>query len=525
LDGAEDEYQQHFDDAWTRYRPVDWEADPPRAARAGRESAERQIRDGLSERQDLLADNPRHLDDALAEVEAALRVRVGDATASAHAEATRLKGVVLYHMGLRERIRASQKRAEAGPVRRDLAAVGAAATARQAETTLADDSGISERIAELQEAAASAERVLEEDRKALAAIRSDVTSIEKRVNDARSRSAQARSELERLKAQGLDYSNPDASESFAQAFRNRNEVYRQSEREARGLESGDYVSADIDFSGDFVTGEYVDVESGGKPAVRHGLAYYRNQLTVASTRLTLHQDSLDGFRAGIARLEGMSDSTRATQERAINAVTELGSASDDIYAKLNRIESEAFALEEAALGLLERSMRASIDAARGLREWVSSGDGPASGKRREAQWLVGYVKAQEADARLVRAWIMADRFAAHSETASVIEGLPEPVRPDEADQDQERTKAVEAHDAGVREVTEAMTLLERVHGDVGNHWTISAQAAGTVYVLALLGHEDYAADAAVAYRLAITGREDKSYAAAFVSRLKKLENR
>ena len=57
------------------------------------------------------------------------------------------------------------------------------------------------------------------------------------------------------------------------------------------------------------------------------------------------------------------------------------------------------------------------------------------------------------------------------------------------------------------------------------HWTLTAQAAGTTYLLALFGHEDYVTDVIETYRNAVTGRENDGFAATFVARLAKLENR
>ena len=87
----------------------------------------------------------------------------------------------------------------------------------------------------------------------------------------------------------------------------------------------------------------------------------------------------------------------------------------------------------------------------------------------------------------------------------------------------ERVKANEAHDAGVDEIEQAMEILQRAHRKTERHWTVVAHAAGTTYLLALFGHEDYADDAVEAYRDAVSGREDEEYARTFVARLNRLE--
>ncbi|MCH7591471.1 MAG: hypothetical protein IH989_01655 [Planctomycetes bacterium] len=209
----------------------------------------------------------------------------------------------------------------------------------------------------------------------------------------------------------------------------------------------------------------------------------------------------------------------------------------EAFAELSQIESDAFTIEEEALNLLDRAAGSAKSAAGYTRQWVSEArrkvqtlspearSRSAFDQRGKADWVDAFVAAQEADARLAKAWIHYARYRSASQNAATLTKVSQGLQLVDADAQAEADKAQHAHDVGIAEITQAMTVLKRSHGGAGKHWTLTAQAAGTTYLLALFGHEDYVADAIETYRSAVRGRENESFAATFVARLSKLENR
>ena len=149
----------------------------------------------------------------------------------------------------------------------------------------------------------------------------------------------------------------------------------------------------------------------------------------------------------------------------------------------------------------------------------------AYAKRLGDAWMEGNIIAQVADARLAQAWIQLGRYRGYSAAAGVLEGLPDAVRPAEADVEDIRSKAADARDAGVAAITEAMTQLEKAHRAADNHWTMTAQAGAADQLLSLFGYPSYVEDAITAYRDALKGREDRPYTARIAAVLRELENR
>ncbi|MCH8967143.1 MAG: hypothetical protein IID43_05655, partial [Planctomycetes bacterium] len=199
LDGAEDEYQQAHEKRWAAYQPYDYHLPaPPSAARARYGNLAQQVREGLRGRSDLLDRNARVLDEALAAVTQALDVKAGDASASAHAEANRLRGVILYHMALAERLGATLLRQQASHVRRELAAVGIHASMRGE-----DESGLEEQIGRLQAGVSEGEAELAQLRASFERIDRTIGDLEARLGAAEARVQEARHAMDELKRAGL----------------------------------------------------------------------------------------------------------------------------------------------------------------------------------------------------------------------------------------------------------------------------------------------------------------------------------
>lgn len=533
----EDEYQRLHAEMWEAYRPTDWAegSSDPRPARANYGNLPRQIDEGLARQAALIDGNERLLSDAMQAVERSLSVTDGSASSRTHAEANRLKATILHHTGLGRWAEAQFRRQDADRFRQTLLTLATSARESESMSTLVADSRIDERIAALQGEATRLESELAEERQALAALDERLKDLEARWEAARSRRAKALAALDALKAEGVDFSDPEGSERFRIRLEELDTAFRAADREVRSLEHGDYLNAQIDRSGDYLTGRYVEIGSSEDPAFEHGVTHFRRQHAVAAKQVEGKEQVLRGIQADTARLEKMKADYTETQGQAADRINECAVAAAEAYEELSRIESEAFAIEDEALELLERSGKASQQAAGYARQWISDArdrterlspevrERSAFGRRLQDAWMGGYIAAQEADVRLAKAWIYYDRYASATQNNRILSVVTDALPLREADPESELAKRAEAHDAGVEEIAQAVNLLERVHGDTNRHWTVAAQAAGTTYLMALFGHEDYVADAIDGYRNAIKGRENERPAEAFVARLSRLE--
>ena len=537
VEDAGDEYQERHTELWTAFAPNDWEQDPPRSVKPSYGNVAGQIRDGIKGRAALVAENGKLLKEALSEIEEALAVTSGSASANSHFEAGRLKGVIQYHRGLAERVRAGLKRAEAEGYRRRLVRLANRGVEWASSKTLVADSGIDDQIRRVNEKAAQAEGELNDDRKALAALNSTIGDLEKRLNAAQSRADQARAAMEKLERDGVDFSDPKGAETFGRRLTEQDSSYREALREVQSLEAGRLPKADIDASGDFLKGRYLENGSATNLTIEHGLAHYRNERVVLAAKVEGEQKGVADFRSDLSRIEGIKSANEAAQTDAAQRIAETAPLAAEAYDELNRVESEAEVVEDAALKLLDQSVSASQQAAGGVDTWTGDAGKRTQNLKPEAKersaynarendgWMAGHIAAQAADARLAKAWIHYDRFVAASQNADVLALVTKTLGLKEADPESERTKAAEARQAGIDEVTKAIEVLQKAHGKTDKHWTFVAQAAGTTYLLALFGQTDYVADAVEGYRNALKNRETEKYTEKLAARLKRLESR
>ncbi len=534
---AGDEYQERHTELWTAFQPNDWEQDPPRSVKPSYGNVTGQIRDGVKGRTALIAENGTLLKDALAEIDNALSATSGSASASSHFEANRLKGVIQYHRGLAERIRAGLKRVEAEGFRRRLVRLANRGVEWASSKSLVADSGIDEQIRRVHEKAAQAEGELNDDRKALTALDSTIGELENRLNAAQSRADQARAAMEKLEREGVDFSDPKGAETFAKRLTEQDSAYRGALREVQSLEAGSLPKADIDAGGDFLKGRYLENGSATNLTIEHGLAHYRNERTVLAAKVEGMQKSVADFRSDLSRIEGIKTASAAAQTDAGQRIAETAPLADEAYDELNRLESEAESVEDGALKLFDQSVSALQQASGAIDEWISQArehtqnlapevkERSAHNARENDEWMGGHVAAQAADARLAKAWIHYDRLVAASQNADILALVTQTLGLKEADPESEGAKASEARNAGIEEVTKAMEVLEKAHRKTEKHWTLAAQAAGTTYLLALFGQTDYVADAIESYHNALKGRETEKYTERLAARLKRLESR
>lgn len=534
IDEVEDDYQQDHVVRWQTYTPKEWDFDPPTPARASYGNLVGQVREGVRAREALVKDNQRLIDESLAAVDAALAVGHGDHSARTDAEANRLKGIIYFHKGLRESLRARLKREAAVPQRARLAELAASLAQYEAGGSLVADSGIDMRMADLQSARQTVESNLRSRRDELAQLDRFIEDFARRHQVATDRAESARRALEAMQAEGLDFSLPDPAAEFENRLLALDADYRRAIREVQTLSTGDYDQARLS-GGDYLSDAYMATDTGGAPRITAGLLHYRRERAVLAAVVARTEEALRDADADIARLEGMKNRFRADEQAAAQRIAEIRKAANETYAALNRMDSEAAAIEESALTLFDQSARASKAAAGYARDWVSAArertgalppevaERSAFTPRTQDAWMSGHIAAQSADALLEKAWIHLARYSAGSQTARLLEDAGQRLDLVEADPAAEKEKADAAREQGTMAITEAMAALEPAHRDAGRHWTFVAQQAGANYLLSLFDYPSARQDALAALRNALKGRENEPYVQTLAAQLRRLE--
>lgn len=539
LETAEEEYRNYHTELWALFPPTDWPSggeDKPRPARASYGNLERQIGDGISARKSLLEANRKLLEEALAAVGQALAVRRGEVSASTHAEALRLKAALLYHLGMREQIRGQIARADAEPLLHKLKGLASEAAASAPLTSVVKDSGVEDRIGEVRATIQEAEKQLEKNRASLARLESKVKELESQKTAALARLEETREALDALRAAGVDFTRHDGVEHFAAQVTEKDRAFRQAMRNLHRIQFGDYADARIDDSDDFILGQYVAPDGSTGSTMEYGLSHYQHARTAQTAMVRAAEQAMDGLHGYVARLEAQRNANQATEDRAVAQVSRVQTESKESFEAWTALDSKARALEDEALKLLDQSATQARQAVNATNQWLQSAREKtqslaaaaalsAFDKQQKSRWMSAYTAAQEADARLAVASVQAVRYQSAEAAGAVLADAAGLLGLDEDVAQEQETAAQEAHDAGVEAVNQTLAILEKVHAEVGKHWTVTSQQAAAVYLLALLGHPSFLDDAVEAYRLAVKGREDKPHAQRIVSRLKQLEAR
>lgn len=533
---AADEYQKTHEDLWKSFEPVDRnDPDRPTVAKASYGNIATQVRDGLAGREKLVKANERLLADAMQAIEAALAVSVGDESGRSHAEANRLKGVVQFHQGLGLRIRAAAKRSEAVPYRGQLVALAARMRVAESATGMAEGSGCDGQAEALRKRTAELTASADVDRKELATLDSTIAALESRIAAAESKRTQASAVMERLLKAGINFADANGAADFRAKLAEQDRLFREADRAAHVATHGDFPMATIDATGDFLTGKYVENGSSIKLTPAFGVLHHRVERNALAKRIAGTVAAAKELEAGAAQLSGMRASFTEAEAVAAKESSVVREEAGEVFESMNRASAEAYALEEKALDALKKSADTLKQAAGSSATWISDARERTDQIKPEAQersgvfkrtkdgWMGGFTQAQTADPMLTRAWIFSDRYAAYSQSASLLSDYAGPLGLKEADATAEKEKATAARTAGIAEVKQAMALLEKAHKDVEKHWTVVAQAAGTEYLLALLGDPAYVTESTESYRKALQGREDAAYVQPIASRLRKLE--
>lgn len=537
VEAASEAYQAEHDKTWSAITPMEWLQTPPReAGRPSYGDIRRQVEEGAAARNQMLKANAATLDEALKAVDAALQAGAGESDPTT-IEANRLKGIILFHKGIAQQIEANALRRQINPHRSRVLELADQVAANQPLTTVLADSGIEAQISQLSGKLQSDAGALEKSESELSSLDARIADLEGRIAAARQRADAARTAMDELRTAGVDYTAQDGAARFRTEYERLDADYRAALSEAYALEHGNYSAAEIDASGDYIKGAYVEEGRTDNLAIEHGLVHYQRLREALAAKVAGNRQGLETLRADIARLEELKATYARNQAEAQSAIASAQTAAQQAYDDWNRVESEAETAEDAALETFERSAAAFRAAGGAAERRLSDLSSRAQALSPTAQersafkegaadrWMRGFIGAEAADALLASAWVYEHRYRDRLLNAKVLSQAAGPLNLAEADAQAQTAAAAEAQTAGVTAVSDALALLQTAHGQAERHWTIVAQTAGTAYVLALLGDPSYRKDAADAYEAALKGREDEPYAAALVARWRQLASR
>lgn len=535
-DEGADTYEEIHKQLWDAFPPTNWGANP-RKANPNYGNIVAQAREGVHSRDRLVQENTALLDDALSETTAAINATSGEASGRNYAEAYRLKAVALFHKALSEQLRAAKSRSEAEAVRRQLLVLARNVVTMTSNKTLASDSKIDEHIADVQRTIDEQQSQLSRYENSLAAVDAEIEVLQTGLADASAKADVAFNELQRMQNTGVDFTDPAGATVFTNKVMALADAYGVAVREAHILEFGGYPDAQIDYSGDYIRGRYIQNGSPNNVTMTTGLKQARQKREILATKVRKGNDALTGLRDDLALLQDKKASYQRAEVAAKKKINETMPIAGEAYDKLNQIEAEAFSIEDAALTLLDQSISASKQAATVAGRWASDAGSklssiPPAAKNNSAmqarandQWIPGFINAQIADAQLAKAATFLSRYKESARTASVLATVTDAVELAEVDVDAEKQKSSDARQAGVDAVTKAVNVLERAHRTTGRHWTLVAQEATADEMLVQFGLGDYVADALTAYRNAIKGRENEPFSKPFADRIRQLEGR
>ena len=187
----------------------------------------------------------------------------------------------------------------------------------------------------------AADAQIAEEQVELGSLEQEVSGLEERLADARERTRAARSEMEALEAEGIDLTAAEGAAQFATAYQAAAKKYREALSDVAALEFGSYADAQIDESGDHLTGAYVPVGGGQGLTIEHGLRYYVDRHTVLAAKLEGHRVAVATLQEDLKHLERMQEQYAAEQQQAQEAIAEARSLGQEAFDLWKQAESEA----------------------------------------------------------------------------------------------------------------------------------------------------------------------------------------
>jgi chromosome segregation ATPase len=497
----------------------------------------RTVADALLARNAIVEENKRILDEALGVVDQALSVARGDVSGDAHPQASRLKGIILMAQAGVDYRQAVRLRERSQEPRRRFLEVVAGARQLAVEQTLAEQSGVRERLATLRMDADEIRGTLADLREERQTLDGIITDLERRITSARDKAQEARTAMEELHDEGVDLLATDGFKEFAAAYSQLAQTYRQGIAEAHRLEFGTLRNAHIDETGDYLRGEFIPEGPDGKIVVQRGLVAYTHDRAVTGLSIKRYEQTLEDVEASISEFDSL---LAQYEEAATEAAAELErvreQAASAYRMTLERSSAGDEAIKQAArkargaVTALRSAVQAANNYTRSARDRIS-GASPAAQERSpfkllsEDDWISGQATNELAQAYYLLATILAHQHETAEEDRIMAVVARSELGIDEADPDGFAATSEAARGDAVEAARDAVRELEKSGRDLNNNWTVAAQAGAAHYLLAVLENPAHLETALANYQAAVQNREDDPFAHAIVDRKDQLQDR
>ena len=494
----------------------------------------RKLSKGLQERERLLTENRKLLDEALREVNLALAVTEGDAGGQEDIQANRLKGVILYYLAQSKHLRADFLRQEEGGFRGQLAGLAFEASGLADEKNLVANSRIELHIEAAERDVAEAEGVLTGLEAQADAAQADVDAIKSRMTKLRAVADEARAAMDSMRTHGVDLAEAQGSELFAEEFNELARVYRQAVSELHTLEFGTLRNARIDSSGDLLKGQYVPVERDQPIEIDHGLTGRESDLGQILLKVVAARQRLESARS---LRDGLVTRKNEYQQRGRQAdaqMAELANSASEMHTKFRTLSEKVEEAESAAIGYYVQSARAFGSASRLAATRAREADAAMTGQTPEARerspnnliaadaWFEQQYRVNAADAQIALGRLHYTISEEAARTHKVLAALPEGIVPEGMDAAVWLVKHGDAREQGLEALHTAYDSLQGTRGALRGHWTIAAQAAAAANLIALMGEEGFRDIATEIYKEVISGYEDEPQMQSYLNRLRVL---
>jgi chromosome segregation ATPase len=328
---------------------------------------------------------------------------------------------------------------------------------------------------------------------------------------------------------------PGSFQDFSAKFGELAATYSRSLAEAAALEAGTLKNAEIDDSGDYVSGSYVPV-GAGQIGTERGLAGLQRDRAVAEAELDRLKEALVSAEADIKTSEELRRHLDATvardRERAQRIKDSVGPLLDELkktVAEAETVESKAVQKLNGAIKASAAAMNIANDAVNQARQSVSELSPKAQAAAAESlaqndSWVAAQRGAQKADAQILLGKVYYQQFRDAARDQKLLSEIGAPLRLSDVDAGAYAQKRDTAKRLGTEVLEDAIKQLENSWRALKEHWTVRAEIAGATHLLSLFGDPDgVLRDTALAnYQSAVEGREDNPHAAAYVERIRQL---
>ncbi len=497
----------------------------------------RSMRDGVRQRDAILQQNAKLLDEALAKVNAALAVSHGEISASEDQYANGVKGIILVaKAGVAQR-EAWHLRARADSSRRELVALSGLVQRLAINQELVQRSQVDDSLEALVDESREFKRNAREKEEEISAIDAKIADLKARLASSQGKANAARDAMESLQEQGANLLESTGSQDFADRYVKLSNEYDTALAVAHRLERGTLLNARIDDTGDYVRGQFVPTQAGGEIVVQRGLADYENDRDTTARDLATIKETLAVIEEGIEALRALKGGYEDKVAEAEARAKENLARAAEVYTRFDQQITEADAAMERAATTARQAARAFRTAGRaasdGTRDATAKLDPlGATAKERSPfklrsadRWQAGQLDNESAQAKHVLASVLYDRFAAAASDFDLLTRVKADLELADADPDAMAQRRDTAREEAAESARDAIADFEKSFRPLNNNWTVPAAAAAAHDLLSLLENPEHTQTAITNYEHAVTGNESQPYAKPFLERLDILRNR